>query len=698
MTSPAFIGWRILRLSIFHSDLFWPVSLVAVAVAAVILGGGAMLVGQVDDAARSREQGVVEAGLSGRLDDIAARTSRSPATPAALAGLTGPDGPQTAMLMDPSGQPISASLAPSAGLVRAAAALARSMARTGAADARVVGVVGGTPTVLFAHRAADAGPRSPVVVAAASLDQEFLSDLARRLRVNAIHVRPAASAQAAGEARLVLRDDHDRRVAVLGWSADRPSRALLARLILPGLWLIVGFGLATLLLLHRARRLTQGRMASEARAVHLAFHDALTGLPNRTLFFDRLGHALEQMRRRPQTIAVHCIDLDRFKEVNDTFGHHVGDELIREAAHRMAAQCRASDTFARLSGDEFAIVQTDATPATAAILAARLVEVMNQPIQLGSGRMFSGCSIGVSMIEDGSVEPAEALRQADLALYRAKANGRLQFCFFELEMDAAVKTRRSLENDLREALARDELQMAYQPQVDRNGMMTGVEALVRWTHPVRGPVAPNFFIPIAEECGLIVELGMFTIRRAFEDSRRWKGLRIAINVSAVQMRMKDFVDRVAELVRELDVDPRRFELEITEGILLGDDPATLQTLTRLRGMGFSLALDDFGAGYSSLSYLQRYPISKIKIDRAFIANLGVDAEADGVVGAIVKLARALRLSVIAEGVETTDQRARLASAGCSTIQGFLFSRAVPAGEIDAMVAGGAQLLETPVGS
>ncbi|HQP20365.1 MAG TPA: EAL domain-containing protein, partial [Phenylobacterium sp.] len=211
-------------------------------------------------------------------------------------------------------------------------------------------------------------------------------------------------------------------------------------------------------------------------------------------------------------------------------------------------------------------------------------------------------------------------------------------------------------------------------------------ALVRWRHPLRGDVSPAFFVPIAEECGLIVELGMFTLRRAFEDSRRWTGLKIAINVSANQLRLADFVLRLGELVEEYGVDPRQFELEITEGILLGDDPSTHDTLRRLRQMGFSLALDDFGTGYSSLSYLQRYPISKIKIDRSFIANLGVDLESEAVVGAIVKLARALKLAVIAEGVETTDQRERLAAAGCSEIQGYLFSRPVTADQIEQLMS------------
>jgi len=377
-----------------------------------------------------------------------------------------------------------------------------------------------------------------------------------------------------------------------------------------------------------------------------------------------------------------CIDLDRFKEVNDTYGHHVGDELIREAGRRMAAQCRSCDTFYRLSGDEFAIVQVQVEAKGAGALADRLVRTMAEPIQLGAGMIFAGCSIGITVIGTAGTEPEEAFRQADLALYRAKANGKGQFAFFESEMDAAIKTRRALEGDLRLALAAGELQMNYQPQVNQRDQMTGVEALIRWNHPERGQVSPAFFVPIAEECGLIGELGLFTLRRAFEDSRRWPGLKVAVNVSASQLRMKDFVPKVEALLKEMKVDPFNFELEITEGLLLGDDPATHETLRRLRGVGFQLALDDFGTGYSSLSYLQRYPINKIKIDRSFISNLGLDSEAGAVVGAIVKLAKALRLQVIAEGVETDIQRDELIAVGCADIQGYLFSRPVGAEDID----------------
>jgi diguanylate cyclase (GGDEF)-like protein len=427
---------------------------------------------------------------------------------------------------------------------------------------------------------------------------------------------------------------------------------------------------------------------SEARATHLAYHDALTGLPNRLLFFDRLGQALQQLRRSQETIAIHCIDLDRFKDINDTFGHNAGDELIRMAGRRMAAQCRTPDTFARLSGDEFAIIQVRATAAAAASLASRLTEVMRQPIDLETGRVFIGCSVGVSLISDGCIDPVEALRQADLALYRTKETAKGQFCFFKLEMDAAIKARRALEADLRDALARGGLQLEYQPQVNVRDGMTGVEALVRWRHPERGDVAPSVFVPIAEECGLIVDLGRFTLRRAFEDSRRWPHLKVAINVSAKQLRMQDFASNVIDLATECAVDPRRFELEITEGILLGDDPETLDMLKRLRRCGFALVLDDFGTGYSSLSYLQHYPISKIKIDRSFIANLGAEAEGDAMIGAIVKLAGALHMSVIAEGVETTDQATRLAATDCTDMQGYMFGRPVTADQIDILCDAG----------
>jgi predicted signal transduction protein with EAL and GGDEF domain len=348
----------------------------------------------------------------------------------------------------------------------------------------------------------------------------------------------------------------------------------------------------------------------------------------------------------------------------------------------MQAQCRPSDTVSRISGDEFSIIQTAASVAAATTLATRLTEGLREPIELEAGCVFIGCSVGITIVTDPSLPAAEILRQADVALYRAKETAKGQFCFFAVDMDSAMKVRRSLEVDLRAALGLGSLQLAYQPQMNERTGMTGVEALLRWRHPVRGDLSPSYFVSVAEECGLIGDLGMFAMRRAFEDSRRWRHLKVAINISPKQLRMGDFFAKTVALVEETGVDPQRFELEITEGILLGDDPDTLILLRRLRDYGFDLALDDFGTGYSSLSYLQRYPINRIKIDRSFITNLGVAEEADEFITAIVRLARALKLSVIAEGVETAAQRAALIAAGCTDMQGFLLGPPMPAEAID----------------
>lgn len=549
-------------------------------------------------------------------------------------------------------------------------------------------IVEGMPHILIATlvqpdfgRAKIQGSHAPIVITAMEIDEDFLGGLARRYMLEGLHLENGES-YLSGEAYVTLDNDRGEHVATVGWAPQMPGSMLLHKLAIPMFALIAAFVAVVAMLYRRSWKAAQNLIVSEARASHLAYHDHLTGLPNRTLFFDRLGIALDQARRSGKSVAIHCIDLDRFKEVNDTFGHQIGDELIKHAAARMAAICRRGDTVARLSGDEFAIVQIDASPRRAGRLAARLVEAMGQPAELSSGRVFSGCSVGTEIAASGDIEPAEAVRHADLALYRAKQSGRNQYRFFEPEMDAALRFRRAIEDDLRQALADGNLHMLYQPQSDRYGSMIGVEALVRWHHPGRGEISPAFFVPIAEECGLIAELGLFTLRRAFEDSKRWSGLKVAINVSAGQLRLKDFISRLGELVNELQVDPYNFELEITEGLLLGDDPVTHTTLANLRKMGFSIALDDFGTGYSSLSYLQQYPIDKIKIDRSFIKNLGVERGAEAVVEAIVKLARALNLRVIAEGVETEDQLRHLLSIGCGETQGYLLSRPIAANEID----------------
>ena len=533
--------------------------------------------------------------------------------------------------------------------------------------------------------------RAPIVIAATEVNDQFLKQFGERYMLPDLKLRQVQIDDVTDIAQIDLNNDEGQYVASLEWTPQKPGTALALKLLPPTLIIIATFFTVMAIFHRRSWRAAQELIASEARASHLAYHDPLTGLPNRVMFFDRLGIALDRLRRGGTPIAVHCLDLDRFKDVNDSFGHQIGDELIVAASKRIAEVCRRSDTFARLSGDEFAIVQLDASPNAAARLAERIVEAISQPMDLSSGRVHVSCSVGVNLLSEGDVSAADALRHADLALYRSKNNGRAQYSFFEPEMDAAMRLRRELETELRDALYNGDLKMVYQPQADPQDRISGVEALLRWHHPVRGEISPAMFIPIAEECGLINEIGMYTLREAFCDSRKWDGLKVAINISAAQLRMVDFPERVGALLKECGVDPRTFELEITEGLLLGDDPITHGVLRELRQMGFSIALDDFGTGYSSLSYLQRYPIDKIKIDRSFIANLGVERESVAVVQAIVRLARALRLDVIAEGVETQGQRDQLVDIGCEEIQGYLYSRPVDAERINDMYNGKASL-------
>ena len=719
-----------MRKDIFKADFFWPLASFSLIAMVFLLGAVFGLVRQFDLAATQREQTVVENGLLGRIEEAAQVVNTEGMWDDAVVNLDHTYNPAWAkanvseFLWQNNGFRHSFVLDSKDGVIFAATKgdpvgletfkafsgfVAPLVARIRLAEqargpfdgsysgrlisrpihASSVAAVGGEYFIVSVTlvqpdfgTALPKGPRAPVLVSALPMDEAFLKAFAHRFLLSNLHVDGDDTRNDLDEGHVGVRDSTGRYVATLDWTPQNPGQALLKRLIAPILTIMACLAGIVLILYRGTRRMAQGLIASEARAAHLAYYDPLTGLPNRVQFFDKLGQSLGQISRGHGAVAVLCIDLDRFKEVNDTYGHHVGDELIREAGRRLSAQCRSCDTFYRLSGDEFAIVQVQAEAKGGGALADRLVRTLAEPIQLGSGMVFAGCSIGIAVISASGVEPEEAFRQADLALYRAKASGKGQFAFFESEMDAAIKTRRALEGDLRLALAAGDLQMNYQPQVNHRDQMTGVEALVRWNHPERGMVSPAFFVPIAEECGLIGELGLFTLRRAFEDSHRWPGLRVSINVSASQLRMKDFVPRVEALLKEQKVDPFNFELEITEGLLLGDDPATHETLRRLRGIGFQLALDDFGTGYSSLSYLQRYPINKIKIDRSFISNLGWDSEAGAVVGAIVKLARALKLQVIAEGVETDVQRSELIAVGCSDIQGYLFSRPVGAEDIE----------------
>jgi diguanylate cyclase (GGDEF)-like protein len=651
-------------------ELFAPVAIVTgLSIAALIV---LMIVsaGRVDANAAGRERALIVNGVRERLLEV---------EHAAAAGAAGQAGGFT---LDGQASPASAYPRFDAGFRPLIEAV---RAEEAPPQATQIAAVGPDVYVLTASRGR---PDAPPALAARRLGPEFLAGLSHRYMLDDLQMKPGAAEAPEGMTAAQLRSRDDTPVATLMWTPAAPGRQLYTSAILPILLVVCSIAGIAFMTFGRGRRVAQGLVASEARAKHMAVHDALTTLPNRVLFTDRLSHALEQLRRKPGAVAVFCIDLDRFKEVNDTFGHHCGDDLLREAARRLSATVRTSDTLARLGGDEFAIVQTDATPVAAAALARRINLAMAAPVELSVGRLFIGCSVGITLVDNADVSPVESLRQADLALYRAKDAGRGQYSFFEPEMDAALRMRRAVEADLREALQNGGLEMVYQSQVDAEGRHVGVEALVRWNHPTRGAVSPSFFVPIAEECGLIDRLGAFTLKTAFADSLRWPDhVKVAVNVSASQLRLQGFIATVRRLLQETGADPRRFELEITESVFLGENPKVHETLRQLRDVGFTLALDDFGTGYSSLSYLRRYPVDKIKIDRSFTAALGADQESDAVVGAIIKLARALNLSVVAEGVETADQRHRLAAAGCMDVQGFLFSRPMHAAAMDQLLVG-----------
>jgi diguanylate cyclase (GGDEF)-like protein/PAS domain S-box-containing protein len=421
------------------------------------------------------------------------------------------------------------------------------------------------------------------------------------------------------------------------------------------------------------------RRAAEARIAHMARHDALTGLPNRALFHETLDNALA-MARRGHLVALHCLDLDQFKTVNDTLGHPVGDTLLRQVAQRLLDGVRETDTVARLGGDEFAIVQTMIdSPLDATALARRINELIETPFEIDSHQIVIGTSIGIAFAPQDGVDADLVLKCADLALYRAKEDGRGVYRLFQAEMDAAIQARRVLELELRQALPNGQLELFYQPQINvRGGWVAGCEALLRWRHPSMGLVSPNRFIGLAEETGVIVPIGEWVLRQACITASTWpEASKIAVNVSAVQFRNHNLVGTVIAALRESGLSASRLELEITETVMLQDTDATLATLHQLRELGVQIAMDDFGTGYSSLSYLRRFRFDRIKIDQTFIRELGKRDDCIAIVRAVIALGCDLGMAITAEGVETRQQLEMLERAGCDEIQGYLFSRPVP---------------------
>jgi diguanylate cyclase (GGDEF)-like protein/PAS domain S-box-containing protein len=444
-----------------------------------------------------------------------------------------------------------------------------------------------------------------------------------------------------------------------------------------------------------AMRDLRERKEAEELIRYMANHDGLTDLPNRNLFQDRLGQALARSKRGASTCGVLCLDLDRFKNVNDLNGHAMGDELLRQVAQRLTASVRADDTVARLSGDEFAIIQVGvAHPDGPAILADRLVKAMAAPFEIDGQQTIIGTSIGIALYPGDGDSGEELMRAADTALYRAKAAGRGTYRFFEAEMDVRLQERRRLERDLRQALASHELDVHFQPLVGCDSeQVIGFEALVRWNHAERGFVSPAEFIPLAEECGLIMPLGNWVLRAACREAITWPAETIvAVNISPAQFRHADLAKEVLGVLADIGLAAHRLELEITEGVLIEDTERVLETLTRLKQAGVRISLDDFGTGYSSLSYLQRFPFDKIKIDRSFIWEMEKNPDSMSIVRAVIALGRSLRITVTAEGVETPTQLALLQSEHCDQVQGYLIGKPLPRAEASALLANPEALL------
>jgi diguanylate cyclase (GGDEF)-like protein len=530
------------------------------------------------------------------------------------------------------------------------------------------------------------GEHPPAVLSVKFVDQGVMAEIAARLALPNLHMLDSNQLMP-GEHVFDLVDDPGHAVARFAWT-PRTKAAEIVRNVVPfivialgGLAFFAGFALRNMR--RAADRISEG----EVQLRHLAMHDSLSGLPNRTCFSERLEAVIADVKQGASPAAVFCIDLDHFKDVNDTLGHHVGDELIGAVTKRLGGIVRGEALVARLGGDEFAIITPGATDAdTLMAIADRILATLCHPYSVMGHTLVIGASVGIAVIDRPTLSAADVMRYADMALYRAKNEGRRRACIYDAAMDADLVQRKQLEHDLRTAIENDELMLAYQPVFSADGeRVVGVEALARWNHPVRGNVTPAEFIPIAEHSGLIIPLGEWALRRACLDAAAWP-VALAVNVSPLQFRRPDFVEVVKRTLAETGFEATRLELEITESTLLGNVEGAETAMRQLKALGVRLALDDFGTGYSSLLYLRRFPFDKLKIDRSFIRNIESAAEAAPIVHAIVSLGRGLGMKVTAEGVETAEQHLFLRAAGVHFMQGYRFGRPEPAAAITERLA------------
>ncbi len=445
-------------------------------------------------------------------------------------------------------------------------------------------------------------------------------------------------------------------------------------------------------------RMAQNRQEAEESLRKQAYHDTLTKLPNRVLFQLRLAEALDNARRVNRQVAVHCLDLNKFKDVNDTLGHPMGDLLLQQVAGRLNGCVRKSDTVARLGGDEFAVIQTNLTnSAGISVLAGRVIDSLAMPFDLSDERVYTGTSIGISTYPNDGAEPELLLKNADLALYRAKHEGRLEgrgrYSLFDRAMNVEVQERKSLEQDIRRALDNDEFFLNYQPQIDiESGRIIGAEALVRWHHPERGMVSPGEFIPVAEQAALVNNLTEIVLAKACAQIRAWRDadlplFRVSVNLSPADFKRKDIVAVITRVLDENGLEPRFLELEITEGMVMSGAETVIATLNELHELGVDLAIDDFGTGFSSLSYLKQFPVDRLKIDQAFVGDVLSNKEDASIIEAIINLGHNFSLTVIAEGVETAEQMNFLRRQGCDEAQGYFISRPLDADAIAEFVKG-----------
>ena len=439
---------------------------------------------------------------------------------------------------------------------------------------------------------------------------------------------------------------------------------------------------------------TEHRQA-EVQLNQLAFYDALTGLPNRTLFMDHLKLAMAGAKLRNTLMALLILDLDHFKEINDTLGHHIGDQLLQGVAARIAVCVRDTDTVARFGGDEFAIIQTDvAGIESVETLAQTIIDAVASPFLLNGAEIYTGVSIGVTVYPLEDVSAEQLLQNADMAMYAAKNQGRNNFQFFSVAMNVEAHSHMALQNGLRLALEHDELMLFYQPKINlTSGRIVGAEALLRWRHPERGYIPPVEFIPVAEDSGLIVPIGEQALQRACRQNKAWQAaglppICVSVNLSPVQFKRQNLTETVTRALREADLAPHYLELEITESLLMENRQGMLETLEWCRQLGVHVSIDDFGTGYSSLSDLKRLPVDILKIDRSFISDIPGDSDDVAIARAIIGLSHHLNLKVIAEGVETLDQASFLSDNGCDEVQGYYFSKPLPAEEFEALLASG----------